>query len=153
MKEYFQKLFAYNQWANQEILKAVENAEKAQDEALPLLAHIITAQDLWLARILKAEHQNVNLWAEMSLEAVKSKLPESSEEWSEFVETMNEDHFQEEHQYTNSKGELFLTRLEDVILHVVNHGTHHRAQVSKILRDHGYNPPATDYIFFTRKQK
>lgn len=153
MKAYFQKLFKYNEWANLELMKAVEKVDPPPQEALKFLAHISTAQDLWLARILKTEHPQVDLWPDMGIDEIKEKLPESSEEWSEFIETMNEDHFQEEHQYTNSKGDLYVSTMEDIIIHVINHGTHHRSQISRVLREQGYDPPSTDYIFFTRKKK
>lgn len=153
MKSYFQKLFKYNEWANQKVLDAVKKANEPSYQIIGLLSHITAAQDVWLGRILNSENKDQPIWPEYSWEDIKEKLPESSEEWSEFVETMNDDHFQEEHQYYNSKGELFKTKMEDVILHVVNHATHHRAQISKMLREQGDEPPATDYIFYAREKK
>jgi uncharacterized damage-inducible protein DinB len=35
-----------------------------------------------------------------------------------------------------------------VLLHVVNHGTDHRAQMLKILHDFGVKTESQDYIFF-----
>ncbi len=153
MKTYFQKLFKYNEWANGKVLEAVSNASQKPHQAINLLSHLTAAQDVWLGRILNSENQNQPIWPQYSWEEIQEKLPESSEEWSEFIETMNDDHFQEEHQYYNSKGELFKVKMEDVILHVVNHSTHHRAQISKMLREQGEEPPATDYIFYVREKK
>ena len=153
LKAYFQKLFKYNEWANQNTLNAVEKAGQQSEEIVKLLSHIVAAQEVWLARVLNTDSQNQPIWPEYSLEEIKEKLPESSEEWSEFVETMNDDHFKEEHQYTNSKGDLYKSTMEDVILHIVNHSTHHRAQISKLLREQGEEPPVTDYIFFSREKK
>ncbi len=152
MKSYFQKLFKYNHWANLKTLQAVEGASQKPQQILDLLSHIIASQELWLGRVLNSDLQNQPIWPQFTLGTIKEKLPESSEEWAEFIETMNEDHFQEEHQYTNSKGQLFSTAMEDVILHVVNHSTHHRAQISKALREQGDEPPQTDYIFYAREK-
>ncbi len=153
LKTYFQKLFRYNEWANQQILEAVAVTNAQPRPMLNLLGHIAAAQEIWLARILNSDNQNQQLWPENDLASIREKLRESSEEWSEFIETMNDEHFKEEHQYSNSKGKLFKTTLEDVILHVVNHATHHRAQLIKMIRDQGEEPPATDYIFYAREAK
>jgi uncharacterized damage-inducible protein DinB len=39
-------------------------------------------------------------------------------------------------------------RLWQVLLHVANHGTDHRAQVLRVLHDFGYRTPPQDYIFY-----
>lgn len=39
-------------------------------------------------------------------------------------------------------------RLWQVLLHVVNHGTDHRAQLLRTLNDFGIKTPPQDYIFF-----
>lgn len=41
--------------------------------------------------------------------------------------------------------DLFLWQ---VLLHVVNHGTHHRAQIYRVLYDLGVKTPSDDYIFY-----
>lgn len=155
MKDYFLKLFRYNQWANNLIIKALEQADSRTTEMVNLLAHINRAQEIWLSRILHTGNSQggPELWPEEKFDEIKKQLQESSEEWAEFIETMNEDHFKEEHQYANSKGKLFTSSMEDVIIHVINHSTHHRAQISQLLREQGDNPPPTDYIFYSREEK
>lgn len=38
--------------------------------------------------------------------------------------------------------------LWQVLLHVVNHGTDHRAQILRLLNDLGFRTTSQDYIFF-----
>lgn len=40
------------------------------------------------------------------------------------------------------------TRLSEIILHVVNHGTYHRGNISTMLRQLGYASTMNDYSFF-----
>ena len=40
-------------------------------------------------------------------------------------------------------------RLWQVLLHVANHGTDHRAQILRLLNDLGVQTTSQDYIFFT----
>jgi uncharacterized damage-inducible protein DinB len=52
--------------------------------------------------------------------------------------------------YTNTQGEAFQTTVEDILIHVFNHGTYHRAQVARDLRQHALTPVNTDYITYVR---
>ncbi len=53
--------------------------------------------------------------------------------------------------YQNSKGVNYTNNLSDIITHVINHGTHHRAQIGQLLKQAGIEKlPMTDYIAFVR---
>jgi uncharacterized damage-inducible protein DinB len=49
------------------------------------------------------------------------------------------------------KGRPWKQPLWQLVLHVVNHGTHHRGQVSGFLRSLGHTPPILDPIYFYRE--
>jgi len=53
--------------------------------------------------------------------------------------------------YKDSRGNEHTTPLLPIILHVVNHGSYHRGQVSSLLRQSGLTPPNTDLINFYRQ--
>lgn len=50
--------------------------------------------------------------------------------------------------HQNSKGEEFKNIAGDILTHLVIHGQHQRAQIARVFRQAGKNPPGTDYIFF-----
>ena len=52
--------------------------------------------------------------------------------------------------YSNSRGEAFETSVHDILIQVFNHGTYHRAQVARDLRQHLLTPVNTDYITYVR---
>jgi len=53
--------------------------------------------------------------------------------------------------YKNLKGIAYKNKLADILAHVINHGTHHRAQAGQQLKFAGFeNLPITDYIFYVR---
>jgi uncharacterized damage-inducible protein DinB len=45
---------------------------------------------------------------------------------------------------------LYVSTLEEIMRHVVNHGSYHRGQVAFMLRLLGKQPQATDWIAFSR---
>jgi uncharacterized damage-inducible protein DinB len=51
------------------------------------------------------------------------------------------------------KGNEFNAPLWQVVLHLVNHGTHHRGQISGFLRALGTTPPPLDFLYFCRPPK
>lgn len=51
-------------------------------------------------------------------------------------------------EYTNSRGVRFTSRVEDVLMHVVIHGAHHRGKSA--LRAEGAEPPYIDFIHAVR---
>ncbi|WP_414711827.1 DinB family protein [Sphingobacterium sp. UBA1498] len=44
----------------------------------------------------------------------------------------------------------FHNKVNDILLHVFNHGTYHRAQIASEMRRNGVEPINTDYITFIR---
>lgn len=55
--------------------------------------------------------------------------------------------------YRNSSGVEYTNTLEDILLHVAEHGVYHRGQVALLVRASGGNAIPTDYIIFTRDAK
>jgi uncharacterized damage-inducible protein DinB len=51
------------------------------------------------------------------------------------------------------KGIEFKSAVDEILFHVVNHGTFHRGQMITMLRELGYTSfPSQDLIAFTREQ-
>jgi uncharacterized damage-inducible protein DinB len=49
------------------------------------------------------------------------------------------------------RGNPWTQPLWEIVLHVVNHGTHHRGQAAGFLRSLGHTPPKLDLIFYYRQ--
>ncbi len=52
--------------------------------------------------------------------------------------------------YKNYVGDYYETNVEQIMSHLVNHGSYHRVQVAMLLRQKGYEPVNTDYITYDR---
>ena len=57
----FLRMFAYDHWANRECLTAMKDAGSVSAGTVGRMAHILSAQKLWLERILK-QPQSMPVW-------------------------------------------------------------------------------------------
>jgi uncharacterized damage-inducible protein DinB len=121
------------------------------DRALGLFSHLLRAQDVWYGRVEDTDHAALDFWTTDTLSDCADRLDASTERWKRVLSTRAADDPDQPVVYTNTSGTQFETPLRDVCRHVVNHGTHHRAQIALVLREAGIAPPATDYIFFVRE--
>ncbi|MDB5136432.1 MAG: hypothetical protein JWP37_3035 [Mucilaginibacter sp.] len=70
--------------------------------------------------------------------------------WINFLDYSDPDDFDKEVSFKNSKGDSFNEKLSDILTHLINHGTHHRAQIGEQLKLAGSDLPGTDYILYIR---
>lgn len=91
----------------------------------------------------------VQIWEEHDLAYCKKQHDHVSQELQQFV-TDDPGQLSLIIEYQNSKQQNFKNSLEDILIHLLNHGTYHRAQLAMDLRQHGLEPINTDYINFVR---
>ena len=152
MRDHFLKLFKYNDWANRRICDAVSRLGNADSKALATLNHIVLVQRLWLDRI-----QGVNAAYRYWDPAPVSEILEGSEfstrDWIQFLSVVSPDGWHRRINYVNVRGVSFVNSLEEIVTQVINHSTHHRAQVSLMIRQAGQQPPVLDFISFARNEE
>lgn len=141
--------FAYDEWANQEVLTAVQSAG-ADDRSLALLAHILAAERLWLERV-RQQPQSSPVWPKASLENCAAGIKEIGRLWRECLEKTTDEALAEMVSYTNSKGEPWTSCLGDILTHVILHSAYHRGQIASHMRASGKMPAYTDFIHAVRQ--
>jgi len=140
------RLFAYNDWANRQEIDRLREIGRPRETALRLLGHIIAAEWLWLAR-LGWNAKKLDVWPELTLEQCATEVDWLLDAWKVLLRDADQSATVE---YLNSKGETWTSRIEDVFLHVVLHGSYHRGQIAMVIRQEGEEPPYTDFIHATR---
>ncbi|BCB06022.1 DinB family protein [Bacillus sp. KH172YL63] len=55
--------------------------------------------------------------------------------------------------YQTSDGEAFENATEEILYHIVNHGTYHRGNISAMLWQLGEKGVSTDYIYYVREKE
>jgi len=149
MSDSLHQLWRYNNWANTILIDTLRRQEDDVPPAcLNLLSHIVNAQMIWLNRI-EGVAPIVGVWDEHTLSECETYHIQSSNGLQQKVLDY-QDGEMIDIQYTNTKNEEFSNTLLDILLHLFNHGTYHRAQIAKEMKNNGFQPINTDYITFAR---
>ncbi|HEV2426240.1 MAG TPA: DinB family protein [Terriglobia bacterium] len=162
--DHYRRLFRYDRWANGEVLGALrlsaDPSEPGNDEprgeavrqALKRFAHILGAEWLWLARLnLPAEAMAV--WPELTLDQCVRQIGTLGDAWDGYLAGLDAAGLDKTIDYTNSKGQPWRSRVEDVLMHVVMHSAYHRGQIAVEMRAAGLIPAYTDFIQAVRAGK
>ena len=149
--DYLHRLFAYDDWANREVLAALRNAPNPPARSLKLIAHILSAEGLWLAR-LKQQKPALSVWPELALTQCKAEADVLGASWRSYLEECREAGLSRQISYVNSKGETWSSQVNDVLLHVITHSAYHRGQIASDMRAAGLTPAYTDFIHAIRQE-
>ena len=155
---------SYNLWANERIGHLL----MAQDESLlfaeqkssfasisKTIFHIWDAEVIWLTRMKGGTLAD---WPSKSFTGGKAAMlrgfTDSSTELLQFVKEKGELFQQENLVYKNMKGDAYENTVEEILFHLVNHGTYHRGQIITLLRESGVTQVVgTDLINWFREEK
>lgn len=147
---HFRRLFSFDGWANQEVIRSMKSAEPLPAKSVSWLAHIIAAERIWWDR-LQVKPQAVPVWPDWTHPECKTRAGEMVRLWKEYLAGKAESDFFKPVSYVNSKGEGFSSNPYDILLHVIAHSAHHRGQIAADMRAAGFTPAYTDYIHGVRQ--
>ena len=148
--QHFLRMFAYDFWANRECLSALQAAHVASSATLGRMAHILSAEKLWLER-LRHQGQSMPVWPTASIQECLALADDMAKLWRNYLAPLPSGAFDEIVEYRNSKGEPWSSRVEDVLTHVLMHSAYHRGQVALEMRAAGLEPAYTDFIHAVRQ--
>jgi uncharacterized damage-inducible protein DinB len=147
-------MFAYDQWANRECLAAMKDAGPVSADTIGRMAHILSAEKLWLERIQKRP-QSMRVWPSSTMEDCTALANEISSAWGNYLTQLATQlppgSLEDKVEYRNSKGELWSSRVEDILTHVLFHSAYHRGQIALQMRSSGTEPAYTDFIHAVRQ--
>ncbi len=143
------RLLAFDDWANDQVLRALEPLEPTLGRAVAWMAHVMAAKRLWYARVTQsAAPFGVN--PDLTLSAVRGQLHEAHGDWSRYLAEMTDADLTRVIHYTNLAGDPFSSTLGDILTHLAIHGQHHRGQCQAAIREAGLVPAPIDFIHAAR---
>ena len=147
MKEEFNDLFEYSHQVNQKLIASLsENSSQLSQRTVQLINHLLNAHQIWNVRIVKEEAFGV--WQINDWESLKTI---DKENYLKSLKIVDEYDLEKVMTYSNSTGGKFSNKIKDILFHIINHSTYHRAQLALLLREQGIEPINTDYIFYKRQ--
>jgi uncharacterized damage-inducible protein DinB len=151
-KRLLQRLFAYDDWANGEVLSVLRGVEKRVPGSLRWISHILAAEEVWLSR-LRRDGAKPPVWPDRSLENCRAMAENLRNAWRDLLDSTSEQGLAQPVNYTNSKGEAFSSTVGDILMHVAMHSAYHRGQIAADMRAAGVEPVYTDFIHAVRQGK
>jgi len=143
------RLFEHMAWADRATAASLEAAPRAAALALPLYAHLLGTELVWLDR-LEGLPQSTAVWPEVGPEAILGLAERARARYAAYLAALREPDLERLVPYTNSAGRSFESRVVDILLQVALHGAYHRGQIAQLVRRAGAEPASTDYIAFVR---
>lgn len=157
---HFQRLLDYHEWAYDRLL---DDCALLADEDYrrpcglffgsihATLNHLAVADRLWLARVLgeAQPYRRLDAEAATDLAGLRRLLLDGVERWQAWLADRTDAELGQVLRYASvTRGEQ-QRRIDDILTHVVNHGSHHRGQVTAALTAMGQEAPVLDYIYFS----
>ena len=150
----------YSAWASQRLLDAAakltpeeltRDFKTADKTVLDTLAHVFAADRIWLARVQGAPRASFIDPEDRNLGRLNQEWPALQQSWKQHTAPLADQDALQVISYKDLKGNPYQQPLWQILLHLVNHGTHHRGQVSGFLRAMGHQPPPLDLIAYYRQ--
>lgn len=165
-------LFDYNRWANRRVLDA---AAKVPEDAYffaaapglsfgnlhATLVHILVAEVVWLARwqggVPPEALKDARIAGEIAghtiptFEAVKALWREEETKQDVYLAGITDADIVREVSYRNQYGEANDEPLDQLMAHLINHGTQFRAEAAVRLTQLGCSPGDLDLIVYLRR--
>lgn len=163
-KDSFRILAQYNIWATQrlcESLKAVSDDDFNKDVGLYFksivgtLNHLLLGEHyLWYSRFKQGISPAIalNTMIQTKKTALLDELQEKSKNWIEFLEQLDEKTLNADLTYKRVSGQQLTLPYAATLMHVFNHGTHHRGQITAAMTGLGYACPELDLVYMLVEQ-
>jgi len=163
MKALFQDFAAYNRWANQRLYAAagqLSDADYRTDRRAffgsvhRTLNHILVSDRLWLQRLTGTGSAPDTLDAvlfDTLAELTKAREAEDAR-IGVYVGMLDAVTLSTPLAYANLAGARDERPIWQLLSHLFNHQTHHRAQAQTLIHQAGFDVPPLDFIYFQRER-
>lgn len=160
---YIRELYSYNRWANEKTFIAASqlDAERFTRElgnsfssVRDTLVHILGAEWIWFERWDgRSPKALLSVQEFPTLAAITARWKEVEQARRKFLQQLQTSDLETELTYVNQRGETWKYPLGQQLVHVVNHSTYHRGQITTLLRQLDAKPVSTDFLFYYDEQR
>jgi uncharacterized damage-inducible protein DinB len=147
-------------WATRRVLESVaplsaeeiqRNLENSYGGIQGTLVHIFQADSVWFDRLHGDSTKGLAAYEpDSDFAAFSGQWLAMLDRWASWAEGLSASDWDRMVAYRNLKGEADTQPCWRIALHVVNHASYHRGQITTMLRQLGYKPVATDLMMYYR---
>ncbi len=158
-----QHLYDYNYWADARVLDTASQSGQealakpaglAQGGMLDTLVHVLQGEWAWRTRCQEGKSPSSlsGLGEFRDLASLRKRWSQEEGAMRQYLSGLNEVDLDRVVRYRSTlDGRDYATPLLQILLHLVNHGTQHRAGVAAELTRAGHSPGDIDYIVYIRR--
>ena len=114
---------------------------------------LLTDSEIWYPRFVQAPTTSLALDAELERDRISlaSRLIAATARWPGYVESLDEPALAGDLRYTMTTGQARVLPMAGALLHVFNHATHHRGQITAAISMLGfeYEPLDLPFLIFS----
>lgn len=161
MLDWIQTIWDYNYWGRDKLWDCVARVSEV-DFTRPVpysmgsiheqVVHVMWAEALWLGRIQNTGRVDYRPDDFVTREAVMTQWQQVQADWMAYLQKLTEAELGREILVKRLNGEEYIHTVGQILIHVVNHGTDHRAQILRIIHDFGGKTFEQDMIFYWREK-
>jgi len=147
-----QRHIRYSNWASRLLVEAIRTLPPGELERptgishhsiLGTMTHLHFADWIWYTRVAEPIDQPA-----ATLDVLERDWPGLQQRWQRFVDALSDGDLARTIPYRSIRGYDGVATVEQIVLHLVNHGTLHRGQVMGMIRQLGITPPGTDLMHY-----
>lgn len=145
MHDTLQHLFRYKAWANDTLLTALaglDGESSITGLAVKALSHTHVVDRIFAAHLRRESHSytSANPGEMPTLDELAADIRNTDREYVDYVTTLDRDTLAEPIDFTFTDGTPGRMSREEMLVHVINHGTGHRGQISAVMLLNAVSP-------------
>lgn len=152
--------FNYKKWADERTLGAISHINKVEFSepysfVLQQINHIVIVEELFRSRLENRlpPHQATNTDIVSDLDELKSRLKESGSWYIKYSSNLNSDKSKDTISFKFSDGKSGLMRINEILFHILNHGSYHRGSIAHALDLVGVPHPIDGYGVYIHEKE
>jgi uncharacterized damage-inducible protein DinB len=146
----YTKQFEFEHWSNTLILQSLRELDDPDHKANKLFSHLLSSHAMWLSRVTRTDF-TCTLFQERTLDECALQMQQNLQGWQAFLQNTSEDALAQEIEFmaaweaVPSKRRM---RIDDAIIHLINHSSYHRGQIVMLIKGFVNELPLSTYIIY-----
>ena len=150
-------LINYNYWAHRQLWDCILTISEA-DFKKPVsysmgsvheqVVHVIRAEAMYYARIHAEPIPEFNHLDYPDYASIRAKWDEVEGRWRDYMAGITDTEINRPQEFIRANGERYVFKVGALIMHMVNHGTDHRAQMLELIHGYGGETFAQDMLYY-----